>query len=241
MTPSIISDREKSQVEGGKSPPAGRGREGQGGHSSLIQAICSFLFFLDNHITNSTTTGTRLGIASSLTFGATTLKMSTKEEKARLIAVDPESGSAEGVLQEGVASRSSRGGASWSSWGKVAAGAGVLAVLGAAAISGGGVVGGGVLASLGEGLDLPHMPTAEQTAALIAAGGGGLGEERADFALAPGKEVVEAVLGRSRMSHYHHGTGSEKDDKQRDKAYIVPSIVINKLSEKIASSGSKKS
>lgn len=166
--------------------------------------------------------------------------MSTKEEKVRLIAVDPESGSSEGVLQEGVAA-SSRGGASWSSLAKVVAGAGVLAVLGAAATLGGGVVGGGVLASLGAGLDLPRIPTMEETAALVAAGGGGLGDEHADIAVAPGAEIVEAVLGRSRMSHYHHGSGSEKDDKDRDKAYIVPSIVIDKLAEKIASSGSKKS
>ena len=178
-------------------------------------------------------------------------EMSTKAENVRLIATDPESGGGEGgsQLESGASSSSS---SSWSSWGKVAAGAGVLAVLGAAATfgagniggGGGGGGGGGVLASLGLGLELPPIPTAAETAAIVGAGGvaGGVDEAAvADFASAPQSEVVEAVLGRSHATTYHHGSKTDKDDKNRDKAYIVPPIVVEKLAARLGGKHGKKS
>lgn len=165
--------------------------------------------------------------------------MSSKAEHVRLIAVDPESGVA-GSQKSEAAWRVS----SWSLWGKVAASAGVLAVIGLAATFGAavGLGDGGVTASLGAGLELPAIPSAAETASLVAAGGGkfdgAVAGHHRDVASAPEHSVVQALLGRCRASTYRHGNGSEKDDGDRDKAYKIPPVVIDKLAARL---GGKKS
>lgn len=101
------------------------------------------------------------------------------------------------------------------------------------------------LQSLGAGLDLPAIPTAAETAALVAkGGGGGVGEavpgraHKLDVATAPDRAVWEAVLGRTKASTYHHGSKEDVDDADRDKAYRVPPIVVEKLAARLGGKSS---
>jgi len=113
--------------------------------------------------------------------------------------------------------------------------AGTATFMGARGGRGGAALGGGVGAdsmdlplAQTEAADLPSAGTAAATGTITAPDGG----------------VVEALLGRSHhpassgSGHHSSHHASDKDDAERDKTYIVPSIVIDKLAAKLG--GSKK-